>query len=193
MNEPNPTASQGGYNPATVNETGGPKRKPKTPLIIAVIVVVLSCLCVGICTIAGGWGVVSSLVKASLERDNVEAVIDEFMRAMMARDVEAAYGLFSTRAQRQTPISSVEEMAEGGNYPLFEGYQSTSVDNIEITVGFNTDQDLPQGTVAEITGSLVYEGGFTGTVTAVLEQENNKWRLHNINITVPPDKFGSPE
>jgi hypothetical protein len=78
---------------------------------------------------------------------------------------------------------------EGNNYVLFDGYRSVTVENINISAAFNTNPDLPQGTVAKVNGTIAYKGGFTGRFEAVLEQEGNKWRLFNINVTVPPDKL----
>lgn len=192
MSESYAEESQNRGGPTPFNQSNNlEKRSNKLPIII-VLVVVISCLCIGICTVAGGRGTITGLMKVNQERDNVAAVIEEFMQAMMVRDTEAAYALFSTRAQRQTPLSDVEEMLAGNNYVLFENYQSTLVTNLSIKAAFNTNDNLPQGTVAEAQGTISYDDGFTGTVMAVLEEENDEWRLHNIHITVPPNKFGNP-
>ncbi len=80
-------------------------------------------------------------------------------------------------------------MIEGNNFVLFEGYQSVEVLNLNVSQAFNTNQNLPQGTVAKVDGTISYDGGFIGQFNAVLEKEGDVWRLHNINITVPPNKF----
>ena len=172
--------------------SGAARKTRRTAVIVVGVVIATVCLCVGICIIAGGWGTVTGLIRVAQERDDVIAVIDEFMREMEGRDAAAAYALFSTRAQRQIPLSDIEEMLEGNNYVLFEGYENVVVTNLSVKAAFSTDPDLPQGTIAEVTGVVKYEGGITGRLTAVLEEEGGEWRLHNINVTVPPSKITSP-
>jgi hypothetical protein len=80
----------------------------------------------------------------------------------------------------------------GNNYVLFEGYESMMLTNLNLNAAFNTNPDLPQGTVAKAAGIVTYEGGIKGQVTATLEEEDGTWRLHQINVTVPPSKLVSP-
>jgi hypothetical protein len=56
--------------------------------------------------------------------------------------------------------------------------------------GLHTDAgpNLPQGTVAEVHGTLSYAGGFTAKFYAALEQEGGAWRLFSITIDLPPGK-----
>jgi hypothetical protein len=55
----------------------------------------------------------------------------------------------------------------------------------------NSNPDAPQGTVAEVSGTISYAGGIKGDFDAVLEKHGGKWQLDSINITVPPDKVSS--
>ena len=105
------------------------KRSNKNLWIIAGITIALICICSIICLALIGTGV----GKVMVERAPVEAVLDSFMNYMEAKDVESAYALFSPRVQRQIPIDDVQEMIEGNNYVLFDGYQSLSVQNINLT------------------------------------------------------------
>lgn len=162
-----------------------PKKSNRTLLFIIGGVLLLICICAVLCVAAGGTG----FAKVFQEREPVQAVISEFMQAMEEKNTDNAYALFSSRAQRQLDISEIEKMIEGNNFVLFEGYQSVEVLNINLTQAFNTDQDLPQGTVAKVDGTISYNDGFIGQFNAVLEKEGDVWRLHTINITVPPDKF----
>jgi len=57
---------------------------------------------------------------------------------MANKDAENAYALFSPRAQRQIPISKIQELLDGKNYFLFEGYQSLSVSNPNISAAFSS-------------------------------------------------------
>ena len=88
-------------NPESVLEAlENPPVQPEKPkrnlrLILGIIaVVVCSCLTIGGVIIASG------LNKVSSEKAPVEAVLDQFMQEMLAEDVDAAYALYSPRAQR---------------------------------------------------------------------------------------------
>lgn len=153
--------------------------------IILGSIVALLCVCSLLCVALTATGV----GKIMVEKAPIEATLNSFMEHMEAQDVESAYALFSPRSQRQTPISDLEKMIEGNNYFLFEGYESLSIQNINLTATANVDPDLPQGMVANVSGMISYRDGFTGQFQAVLEKVNDTWMIYNINITVPPDKF----
>jgi hypothetical protein len=108
---------------------------------------------------------------------------------MTHRDVEQAYSLFSTRAKRQIAVSKFEELMGGSNFALFEGYKKVEVQNIKLVDAFNTNPDVPQGKVANVSGQVTYEGDYLGSFQATLEKEAEGWRLHFINVTVPPHKL----
>jgi hypothetical protein len=131
----------------------------------------------------------ASMFKVYTEKAPVESVLDAYMRHMANKDADSAYALFSPRAQRQIPISEVQEMLEGNNYFLFEGYQSLSMTNLNISAAANTNPDLPQGTVAEVTGVITYEGDIQGSFNGVLEKVGDEWMIDGIYVTVPPSKI----
>jgi hypothetical protein len=143
------------------------------------------CICVILCLALGG----TSLLKIWQEREPLTSVIDSFMRAMVERDTEKAFDLFSARARRQIKMASLEEMLAGNNYALFDGYQSTNIQNINITTAVNTNPDAPQGLVAKVNGIITYSGGITGSFNATLEKEGDQWALDAIYINVPPSKI----
>jgi len=161
------------------------KKSNKNLWIIVGIVVAVICICSIICLALFG----TSFVKVMVERAPVEAVLDTFMKNMEAKDVESAYALFSPRVQRQISQADLKEMIEGNNYVLFEGYQSLSVQNLNLSAAVNTNPDQPQGTVANVNGEISYSGGFTGSFDAVLEKVDGNWMLYFINVTVPPNKI----
>jgi hypothetical protein len=111
------------------------------------------------------------------------------MKNMEAKDVESAFALFSPRAQRQMSITDLEELTEGNNYRLFEGYESMSLQDFELLAAADTDPDMPQGTIANVTAIAFYADGFTGDLTAVLEKVDGKWRVFSFQVNVPADKF----
>lgn len=160
--------------------------KPKRSVKFYVgIVAATVCACLTI----GGAMIALGLNKATSEKAPVETVLDEFMVAMVEEDNEAAYALFSQRVQRQMPLTQIEEMVQGNNFVLFEGYRSLTVNNLKILAVSNTNPNVAQGTVAEVTGSISYENDFTGRFEATLEKADEDWFIHNINIIVPPDKL----
>jgi hypothetical protein len=155
-------------------------------LIIVALVAVSLCACVGV-----GVGVFTmgrTLMQVNQEQAMITPVLDEFMQAMAARDTNRAYRLFSTRAQRQTAIADLEALTTGPNYVLFDGYQTVVIDSTNLSSMANTDPNVPQGVVANVNGTITYAGGVAGTFRATLEKEEGTWRLHAINITVPPSK-----
>lgn len=162
-----------------------PKGSNKKLWIFAGIVVAVICICSVLCLVLLG----TSFGKVMVEKAPVEAVLDDFMVKMTAKDIESAYELFSPRVQRQISLENVQEMADGNNYVLFEGYQDLSVTNLNIGPAVNTNPDMPQGTVANVSGEISYSGGFVGHFEAILEKVERNWRLHYINVTVPPDKI----
>lgn len=168
---PSPSAAQRSWRPA---------------LLVAGGVAGTLCLCVAVVALL----IVRGVFAISQEQAAITPVLQEFMTAMEARNVDAAYALFSRRAQRQTPRASLEEMIIGENYVLFDGYDDVTLDVTNLTNSFNTNDDLPQGTVATVNGSITYTGDVKGSVRAVLEKEDGVWRFLSINITVPPSKFG---
>jgi hypothetical protein len=162
-----------------------PKKSNKNTWIIVGIAIAVVCLCSVACLAIFG----TSMFKVLQEKEPVETVLDSYMQHMADKDTESAYALFSPRAQRQIPISELENMIEGNNYILFEGYQSLSVSNLNISAAANTNPDLPQGTVAKVTGILMFEGNIQGSFEGVLEKVDDKWMIDGMFITVPPDKI----
>lgn len=164
--------------------TPQPKKLNKKLRIIFGVVIGVICLASIICFTANEFG----SYKVAQEKAPVRSVLDTFMNYMVANDVENAYALFSPRVRRQFSISKIQELTEGNNYVLFDGYQYLSIQNLTIGATVNINPDVPQGTVATATGMIMYKGGIQGTFNATLEKVDNKWQLDNINIMVPPGK-----
>jgi len=170
--------------------TGTPPPAPantsnRKVFIIGGVLLVFMCLCVGVTGLAIGAG----MVEAFTETPKVEIVIDAYMIAMADQDAGKVYTLMSTRAKRHVSLADIEQLLVGNNYMVFEGYRSLAVTDFTINLTSDPDPDIPQGEVAEVQGMISYDGGFTGDFYAVLEKEGDEWRLHGINVNVPPDKF----
>jgi hypothetical protein len=161
------------------------KRSNKKYWVISGIALGVLCLCSVLCITLVALG--ANKIKS--EEAPVISVIDSYMRFMVARDADSAYALFSPRMRRQFPISKAEELLEGNNYFVFEGYRSLNLNNLNISKDLNTNPDLPQGTVARVTGTITYEGGIQGTFTATLEKVDGKWLIYSINNDIPPSKI----
>jgi hypothetical protein len=162
-----------------------PQKSKKNIWIILGIALGVLCLCSIACIAVFG----TSMYKVSIEKPPVEALLNTFMQDMVAKDVEGAYALFAPRVQRQISIDDVQEMIEGNNYILFDGYQSLTVQNLNLGGSVNTNPDVPQGTIARVNGFIEYSGSFTGSFSAMLEKVDDTWMIDRIDITVPPEKF----
>jgi len=174
--------------PAVLDMPPAPQnKKPRKVLIIsAIVAAVIICLCLTTCLIMFG----RNAYMAITERDEIHEVLHLYMELMKNHAPKQAYELFSSRVKRVDGIyEELEKMTQGANATLFEGYQEIEMRNINITTTANTNQDLPQGQVANVSGVIHYDDGFDGTFTAVLELEEDAWKIYYINVTVPPEKI----
>ena len=98
-------------------------------------------------------------------------VIEDFMEAGAAGDVEAAYACWSTGA---TTEQRIRELVEN-NRDLFEGYKGLSISNSSVrsTAGI---------TRADVGGAISYTDGRRLPFDARLVKENDVWKLTGIQI-----------
>jgi hypothetical protein len=122
------------------------------------------------------------------EKAPIELVLNAYMKSMDAKDAQGAFAQFSTRTKRTLQISQLQDMLLN-YYGVFESYQSLSVENIRISHPFNTNPNLPQGTVAEVSGTTIYKDNIQGDFTATLEKENGQWLIATIKNNVPMSKI----
>jgi hypothetical protein len=144
---------------------------------------------IALCCLVAAAVIVMGAIKSSKENTSASAVLDKYMRAMAAKNAEEAYDLFSPRAKRQIPILKVQEMLEGNNFVIFDGYKNLSVTSLVLSAAVNTDPDVPQGNLAKVAGTISYEGGVQGSFNGLLEKVNGDWKIDSIFVTVPPNKF----
>jgi hypothetical protein len=149
----------------------------------------LTCLCVGVVAVL----VIRNIAQMPADMQAVEEQIDLFMQAGLKHDPEAAFALFSSRGQQKMPLSAIQKLFGHSNYPLFTGYESLMTTSYRFHSDPNGDQDsddgLPDGAFAILHGVLNYEGGASGTFDATLEQVGSEWKLYDILIGVPPNKY----
>ncbi len=151
----------------------------------AIFVVILLCSALAVVVFVSIQGSIAA------ERTPINTVLDQFMKTMLAEDVQSAKALFSPSAQQQLSVDDFDKLIQLGDKVLFMGYSSISADNITLNKGINTNPNTPQGTYAEVTGSVYYDDGSVGSFSAVLEKVDGKWMLYNININVPVQKYQS--
>ncbi|MDX1520976.1 MAG: hypothetical protein R3264_05080 [Anaerolineae bacterium] len=166
-------------------ENSAPKQPGRIWKIIGILSVIGVCAFAIICVFSIGTGI----FEVVTQRDDIIATVDKFMKAMAKEDFDTAYGLFSTRAKKQFPVSDIKDMTTGSNLALFDGYESIEIQNLHLNTSFNTNTDLPQGKVATIDGVVEYEVGYQGTFDAILEREDGEWLLHKMNVNIPPAKL----
>jgi hypothetical protein len=149
---------------------------------------IAGCLLLGVLVFCTTLGLLA-LIGQQAQLAESGPIVAAFMTAMEAHDVESAYDLLSTRARLSISRADLETMLDGDFNVLFDGYER--VDIVEGTIAFKTDTDdaAPQGWVAQVGGSVYYTDGSIGTFEATLELDGDTWRLHGIQVTVPPDKL----
>ena len=156
--------------------------------------VVLAAVIVGALLLCGGLavlGVGSSLFMSVTEKDDVRVALERLMRRMADKDPASAYALFSSRAKRNLPVAELERMDRDANYALFEGYRDVEITGMTVRTAVNTNPNVPQGIVAEVSATVSYAGGFSGSLQAVLEKEHGSWTFDSFNVTVPPEKVSA--
>jgi len=141
-------------------------------------VLILICSCCGLCVVPAGLGV----YQAVNERGNVEQVVTAFMADLAAKRFSDAADRFSSRARRVSSISSEKLAKVAGENQAYQGGRAAHVAGVHLSRAFNSNQDVPQGVVAQVSGTIDYEGGERGAFRATLEKENGAWRLHSIQV-----------
>jgi hypothetical protein len=119
---------------------------------------------------------------AVTERANVEQVVNTYFQRMENKDGAGAYALFSPTAKRTVSQSKVEELITGENYSLFSDFERATITNIQVMTS-------PTRTVANVQGSVTYDGGVTGTFRGVVGREGDEWMIDGMHVTIPPSKL----
>lgn len=96
--------------PAIVQDepTPKPRESRRTILLVLAGIVGLGVLGAVACVAFIGF----TLFQINTQTPDVEKTVDEFMRAMNARQHEKAYALFSSRSRRQTPIQDLKKLTQ---------------------------------------------------------------------------------
>lgn len=159
---------------------------PRSYLFPPFLIRLISLLIIGALLFGLIGGVIGfDRIRAWFERDEVSAVIDEFMIAMESRDLNHAYGLLST----DSPISiwELQTLLNGSGYVLFSDYERAEIESLNFSSQV-TRQGLREG-VARVSGKVHYRGGIQGTFEAILVKQAGEWRIYQFNVTIPREKF----
>lgn len=122
-----------------------------------------------------------AVYQAAHERGNVEQVVNAWLADVKAGDFNQALKRFSDRAHRSGQLTE-ETLQQLAADVAFRGCQSAQVAQIDVSYSANSNQDLPQGTVATVSGTIAYDDGGSGTFQATLERERGLWKLHRIHL-----------
>ncbi len=175
------------YSAPPIQATAAQPQPKKSRIVLWIILaasLVGTCLCAIICiapfVIAG--------VKVAAERAPVESVLTTYMKYMAAKDTDSAFALFSLHMQAQTPSGYMQNLVAEGNYAMFSGFQSLTIDRLNLGSEASSDPTKPQGTIARVSGTTSYSGGFTGQYVAILEKVDGAWKIYSVTVTVPQTK-----
>jgi hypothetical protein len=157
--------------------TTPPQRRSSLVWGIGIGCLACTCLCGGPCILLTGFGV----YQAVSQRDEVEKVIDASLSDIAAQRPDEVLARTSKRAIEHEFITR-EKLEKLGENPAFRGYKSATVTNINVSATYNSDPKVPQGTVANVSGTVEYDDGGKGTFQATLERENGEWRLFSLKV-----------
>lgn len=153
-----------------------------------IVVGLLSGLLV-LCSVVAVLAIGRTVLSIATEETAITPILDRFMHAMSQGDIQTAYNLFSHRAQRDTSSAELSKLRTGPNAALFNGYESIHIDSTTLNNSVKIDSQGLQGSVAIVSGTIIYYGGVKGAFSATLEKEAGVWRIFAVNVSVPPAKI----
>ena len=153
------------------------KKRRNRNLIIGAVVVGLAVL-VGCCML-----VVSFVKDFAGNIGTGNEVLTEFLQAMSEKDVDSAYALMSERAKVEVSRDDLQELVDGANFVLFDGFEDLTITSTHQRTTTNF------GTYLEIEGIVLFEHEFRGSLEAIVHKEGEEWKITSVNVTVPPDKM----
>jgi hypothetical protein len=156
----------------------GPTRSRGVLWGVAIGVLACLCLCGSACLIPAGFGV----YQAITQRSEIEQAVDACMQDIEVKRTDAALARFSSRAIEHSLVTR-EAVARLSDNPHFRQYKSVHISQINIGRSFTTNVKTPQGTVANVSGTVVYRDGGSGVFKATLEKEQGQWRLFSLDVT----------
>jgi hypothetical protein len=174
--------------PLPVEPAPSAQRKSYRGLILLAALLILAACASGVAALAL---LVKNLGQIPAGMTASQKVIDQFMQAGVARDVNAAYALFSKNGQGASERSKIEQIFGARNRTLFAGYQTVEINSFRFhtDLDFNLEGSIPEGTVANVAGILHYQDGRTRRIDAILEQQGGEWKIYDFDINLDPDQY----
>jgi hypothetical protein len=152
----------------------------KKPIVFGCLALVGLCLC-GLFSVFALFFI--SFTPAEGEQDRWLALSNDYMQAMVAKDIDAAYGLFAREARREFSKRDMRTIVEGPLFAAIDGYSSLEIEVWEI------NYDFQLGRSVNLAGPISYQDDYEGYFDAVLIEEGDKWKLLWFNATAPAEKF----
>jgi hypothetical protein len=128
-------------------------------------------------------------VFVAQEQDDVTAVLDAFMLAMAAGDVDRAHSLFAAQARNSRVRAGLESSSFGAAFALYDGYRTLDLSHLTVGVQSAGDPMEPNGTVARVTGFMHYSDGSVANFESTLVREQGVWMLWNVTIALSPESL----
>ena len=122
--------------------------------------------------------------EEAAEQGIIQTTIHEFMAAMANTDSKRAYDFFSNRAKIEVSLAKVNSLLQGDSGRLFVGYRRAEIKYVDISLQPTSASDYPQSVFASVYGTIAYETEPLVEFDALLERENDQWKLHSITIDV---------
>ena len=120
------------------------------------------------------------------DKEKISVIIDELMSALVARDTDHAYGMFSPDARNDELRKSLTAMNDEVNYAVLDSYNRIEIVHLEIGPVFTLEFG---GTLARVDGIIYYTNDYTGEFSAELVPNGQDWDLVSFHPRVPPAKY----
>jgi hypothetical protein len=165
----------------------GKSKKRLIGIIVVVVCLTGLCLCSSYCarfylSLPTPGNFSANPGYSGYEKRRVSQVLDEEMKAMKAKDYEAAYALMSS-----TNTGKIDDLKKL-DYHLFLGYKRLSINRImfyDVTATFEEDNVTKIIDTVDVKGAVYYDDGTTGVFTTSLEKEKDEWRIDNMSVERP--------
>lgn len=167
-------------------------KKVKRYFIYFILVILTIILCyISIFALGYRQRLANRIWQQTQHTPDVIPILDTFMKRMEEKNPEAALDLCSTCGRGNVSLAVLENLLKGEYYVLFEDYKSIELTEFITIDRISSSLEISQSTIAEVKGTVTYEGYddigfFTG---ALIEEENDEWRICEFHITVPPTKL----
>lgn len=120
------------------------------------------------------------------DQEKISLIIDELMSALVARDIDRAYEMFSPQARSDELRTSLMAMNDEVNYAVLDSYDRIEMIHLEIGPVLTSEFG---GTLARADGIIHYTNGYTGEFSAELLPDGEGWDVVWFHPKVPPAKY----